>query len=46
LVLFLIGLLTGIGILETIGIVLMVVGIILFVLGRTGRSVGGRAHWY
>ena len=39
------GLLLGIGILKTIGIVLLVVGLIFFALGAAGRPVGGRT-WY
>jgi hypothetical protein len=46
LVLFLIGLLTGIGILETVGIILMIAGAILWILGSTGHPVGGRSRWY
>lgn len=46
LILFLIGLLASIGILQTIGIVLLVVGLVLFLLGRSGRSIGGRKHYF
>jgi hypothetical protein len=46
LILLLLGLLFGIGILWTIGIVLIVVGAVLWLLGATGRAVGGRAHYY
>ena len=46
LILFLIGLLASIPILQTIGIVLAVVGLILLLVGRTGRSIGGRKHWF
>ncbi len=46
LILFLIGLLASIGILQTIGIVLLIVGLILALLGGTGRAVGGRKHWF
>ncbi|MFD4183178.1 DUF6131 family protein [Rhodococcus sp. NPDC058514] len=46
LILLLIGWLTGISILWTIGIILVVIGAILFLLGATGRAVGGRKHWY
>lgn len=46
LILFLIGLLASIPILQTIGIVLMVVGLVLLLIGRTGRSIGGRKHWF
>jgi len=45
-VLLIIGFLTGISVLWTIGLVLVVVGAILAILGGTGRKVGGRAHWY
>lgn len=46
LVLLLLGLVTGIGILWTIGIVLVIVGLVLMLLGRSGRKVGGRAHYW
>jgi hypothetical protein len=45
-VLLILGLLFGIGILTTIGIILVVLGAILWVLGSTGRSVAGRRYWY
>ena len=40
------GLVVGIPILETIGGLLVVVGVILWVLGATGRAIGGRKHYY
>jgi Family of unknown function (DUF6131) len=46
LILAIVGYLTGIGILTTIGIILIIVGIVLWILGSTGRPVGGRARWY
>ena len=46
LILLLIGFLANISILWTIGIALVVVGLVLMLLGRTGRKVGGRAHWF
>ncbi|MBP2472796.1 membrane-bound ClpP family serine protease [Crossiella equi] len=45
-ILLLIGFLTNISILWTIGLVLVVVGAVLAILGGVGRQVGGRAHWY
>ena len=45
-ILLVIGFIIGIPVLWTIGIVLLVAGLILAVLGGTGRRVGGRAHWY
>jgi membrane-bound ClpP family serine protease len=32
--------------LWAIGIIVLVVGVILLILGRTGRAVGGRRHYY
>jgi hypothetical protein len=46
LVLLLLGLVLGIGILWTAGIIILVVGLILLLLGRTGRTIGGRAHYW
>ena len=46
LVLMLIGFLTGIPILWTLGIVVAVVGLALLLLGAAGREVGGRRHYY
>jgi hypothetical protein len=45
-VLILLGWLTGIGILTTIGIILLVIGAVLWILGSMGRPVGGRRYWY
>jgi Family of unknown function (DUF6131) len=45
-VLLLIGILAGIPILTTIGVILLVIGAILFILGSMGRPVGGRRYWY
>ena len=46
LILLLLGWLLGIGILTTLGIILLVIGAVLAVLGSAGRAVGGRNHWY
>ncbi len=46
LILLLLGFLLKISILWTIGIILIVVGAVLFLLGSAGRAVGGRRHWY
>jgi hypothetical protein len=45
-VLLLIGFIAGISILWTIGLILVVVGAVLFLLGSTGRAVGGRKHYW
>lgn len=46
LILMIIGFVASIPVLWTIGIIVLVIGIILFILGSTGRAVGGRKHWY
>lgn len=45
-ILLIIGFLTGIAILWSIGIIVLVVGLILALLGATGRMVGGRRHYF
>jgi hypothetical protein len=45
-VLLLLGLLLGVGILYTIGIILIIIGAVLWIVGSTGRAVGGRRHYY
>ena len=46
LILLLLGLLLNIGILWTIGIVLLVVGAVMYLLGSMDRGIGGRRHYY
>ncbi|MDC5695826.1 DUF6131 family protein [Intrasporangium calvum] len=46
LILLLIGMFANIPILTTIGTILIVVGVVLWILGATGRAVGGRKYWY
>ena len=46
LILLLIGVLVDISILYTIGVILIVVGAILWILGSMGRAVGGRRHYW
>jgi hypothetical protein len=45
-ILLILGLIFGISILTYIGVVLIVVGAIFWILGATGRAVGGRKVWY
>ena len=40
------GLVLGVGILWTIGLILIVVGIILWVLGSMDRAIGPRRHYW
>lgn len=44
-ILLIIGFLTGITILWTLGIIAIVIGLILAIAGGMGRAVGGR-RWY
>lgn len=46
LVLLLLGLLLGVPILTTVGVVVLLVGLVLMVLGSSGRAVGGRRHYF
>jgi hypothetical protein len=45
-ILLIIGFIASIPVLWTIGIVLVVVGAVLAILGRMGKKVAGRAHWF
>jgi hypothetical protein len=45
-ILLVLGLLLGVSILWTLGIIVLVVGAVLWLLGAAGRPVGGRRYWY
>jgi hypothetical protein len=45
-ILLVIGWLANIGILQTLGIILIIVGAVLWILGSMGRPVGGRRHYF
>ncbi|HET8739562.1 MAG TPA: hypothetical protein VFO17_07505 [Acidimicrobiia bacterium] len=45
-ILLVLGALLDVGILYTIGGILAVVGVILWILGAMGRQIGPRAHYY
>jgi uncharacterized membrane protein HdeD (DUF308 family) len=45
-VLLIVGFLTGIPIIWTLGIIALVIGLILAIVGASGRAVGGRAHYW
>ncbi len=46
LILWILGYAIGIGILETLGTILIVLGVILLVLGAAGTELGGRRYWF
>ncbi|NUR73450.1 MAG: hypothetical protein HOU81_21740 [Hamadaea sp.] len=45
-VLLLLGWLLHVGILQTLGIILLIVGAVLYLLGAVGRPVMGRRHYW
>ena len=45
-ILLLLGILLGIGILYTLGLILIVIGAVLWVMGSMQRGVGGRRHYW
>jgi len=45
-VLLLLGWLTGVSILFTLGVIVLVIGLILMLVGSFGRPVGGRKHYW
>jgi hypothetical protein len=45
-VLLILGYLFSIPLLWTIGVVLLVIGAVLWILGSVGRPVAGRRYWY
>ena len=44
-VLIVAGFLLKISLLWTIGLILLIVGVVLMLMGRMGRAVGGRRHY-
>jgi hypothetical protein len=45
-VLMIIGFLTGIAILWSLGVIIVIVGLVLWLLGALGHAVGGRRHYF
>ena len=45
-ILLILGFLLKISILWTLGIIVLVIGLILMLMGSMGRAVGGRRHYY
>lgn len=45
-ILIILGALLNISILYTVGVVLLVIGLVLWLLGTMGRAVGGRKHYF
>jgi Family of unknown function (DUF6131) len=45
-ILLIIGFVTGVAIIWTLGIIVVIAGAILALLGFAGHAVGGRRHYY
>ncbi len=45
-ILLIVGYLTSISLLYYLGGLLLIVGVVFLILGRTGRAVGGRSNWF
>ncbi len=45
-ILLVVGLLLKLSILWTIGIIVLLIGVVLAIMGATGRAVGGRRHYF
>jgi hypothetical protein len=45
-ILLILGVVLNVGVLWTIGIILVVVGLILWLLGALDRPVAGRRYWW
>jgi hypothetical protein len=45
-ILLVLGFILNIQLLWILGAILAVVGVVLFVMGSTGRAVGGRRHYF
>jgi hypothetical protein len=45
-ILLIIGFVAHIAILWSIGVIVLIIGVILALLGATGRAVGGRRHYF
>lgn len=41
-----VGLLLKIAILWSLGVLVLIIGIVLFILGAIGHEIGGRRHYY
>jgi hypothetical protein len=45
-ILLILGFITGVAVIWTIGIIALVIGLILALLGAVGHAVGGRRHYW
>jgi hypothetical protein len=45
-ILLILGFLSHVSILWTLGIILLIIGAVLWILGSSGRAIGGRRHYW
>jgi Family of unknown function (DUF6131) len=45
-VLLILGFITGLAILETVGVILLIAGLVLMLVGSMGRPLAGRRHYW
>jgi hypothetical protein len=45
-ILLILGFIFHISILWTIGIIVLIIGVVLFIVGATGRTIAGRRYWF
>ncbi len=45
-ILMLVGFILGVPILWSVGVIVLIIGIVLWLLGSSGHMVGGRRHYY
>ena len=46
LILLILGFLLGIPLLWSLGVIVLIAGLVLMLLGSTGRAIGGRRHYW
>ena len=46
LILLLIGFVTSIAIVWTVGVIVLIIGVVLWLLGAMGHAVAGRRHYF
>jgi hypothetical protein len=44
--LLIIGAIAGLSVFWTLGVVIVVVGVVFAIAGHSGHKVAGRSHWY
>jgi fatty-acid desaturase len=45
-ILMIVGFVAGISILWTVGLIVLLVGLVLWIMGSAGHAIGGRKHYF